>query len=435
MLTKKEKIKADKIVFSRYQKFIIAMLAFLQFTIVIDFMVLSPLGPFVMEDLSIEPGQFALVVSAYAFSAFVSAIATAGFADRFDRKKLLLFFYCGFVIGTLFCAMAKTYELLLFARIFTGLFGGVIGSITFAIITDLFLVQQRGRVMGFVQMSFAASQILGLPVGLFLAEKINWNFPFYLIVAVSIIAGLGIFVYMKPVTAHLQEQTGNKAFAHLMATLKNKRYIRGFLASVLLATGGYMMMPFGSDFATKNLGVSTDILPFLFLVVGITSIISAPLIGKLSDRYGRFSLFTIGTFITIVIVAIYTRMETIPFVYVITLNVLMFVGIYGRIIPAQALLTMVPAPKDRGAFMSLNSAAQQLSGGISASIAGMIVSHTADGKVHNYPILGYVVIGAMLVALFLMYRLNNMLKSDPIAQEKKKSSALKTVSHNEGEEN
>ena len=168
----------EQSVFTHYQVFIVAVLSFLQFTIVLDFMVLSPLGALLMEQLSITPGQFGWVVSAYAFSAGASGLLTAGFADKFDRKKLLLFFYAGFMLGTVFCALAPNYQYLLIARVVTGIFGGVIGSISFAIITDLFKLEVRGRVMGFVQMSFAASQVLGLPIGLVLANAYGWHAPF-----------------------------------------------------------------------------------------------------------------------------------------------------------------------------------------------------------------------------------------------------------------
>lgn len=186
--------------FTKYQIFIIAILTILQFTLILDFMVLSPLGAILMKELSLQPKQFGLVVSAYAFSAGASGLLAAGFADRFDRKKLLLFFYVGFVFGTTLCAIADSYEFLLMARIVTGIFGGVIGSISFAIISDLFKLELRGRVMGFVQMAFSASQILGLPIGLYLANAFGWHSPFWMIVGFSIIVGIAIVVYMQPIT-------------------------------------------------------------------------------------------------------------------------------------------------------------------------------------------------------------------------------------------
>jgi len=163
--------KVAKIPFTPYQKFAIFILAVTQFSVILDFMVMSPMGDMLMKSMNLQTSQFGLAISAYAISAGVSGLLTAGFADKFDRKKLLLFFYTGFILGTFLCSMANTYWLLIAARIITGIFGGVIGSISMAILTDLFDIHHRGRVMGFVQMGFGASQVLGIPISLFIANK------------------------------------------------------------------------------------------------------------------------------------------------------------------------------------------------------------------------------------------------------------------------
>src|SRR3954470_15613641 len=188
--------------FSGYQKVVVGMLAFLQFAVILDFMLMSPLGALIMPSLAITPAQFGSVVSAYAFAAGVSGLLTAGFADRFDRKKLLLFFYTGFIAGTLWCGLAQSFQSLLLARIVTGLFGGVIGSVVLAIATDLFAPQMRGRVMGFIQTAFAASQVLGIPIGIYLSNRWNWHVPFLALVVLGFIGGLLIALYMKPVADH-----------------------------------------------------------------------------------------------------------------------------------------------------------------------------------------------------------------------------------------
>lgn len=195
-------MRKQPIQFTGYQKFVVAILAFLQFTIILDFMIMSPLGAIMMPALSMSPAQFGTVVSAYAFSAGIAGLLAAGFADRYDRKKLLLFFYVGFVLGTLFCALAPNYEALLLARIVTGLFGGVIGSIVFAITTDLFPLEMRGRVMGFIQTAFAASQVLGIPAGLYFSNHWGWHAPFLMIVAISSFVGVIIWYNLKPINDH-----------------------------------------------------------------------------------------------------------------------------------------------------------------------------------------------------------------------------------------
>lgn len=414
--------KSPKQAFTRYEVFIITMMAFMQFAIVLDFMVLSPLGPMLMKDLSMSSEGFSQVVSAYAFSAGISGFLAAGFADKFDRKKLLLFFFIGFIVGTFFCAMADSYETLLFARIFTGVFGGVIGSISFAIIGDLFAMQVRGRVMGFVQMSFAVSQVIGLPVGLYLANLFQWHMPFFAIVSLSIVAAFVIVVYMKPVTAHIAANKDRNAFSHLWKTISNNNYLKAFLATTVLATGGYMLMPFGTVFATGNLGLTMEQLPFLYAVTGVFTMIGAPLMGKLSDSIGKFKLFFAASVVTAIIVAIYTNLGLTPLWMVMGLNVILFIGITGRMISYSALATAVPNMADRGAFMSINSSIQQVAGGFAALLAG-VIAHESNHKMVNYPAVGYVVLGSMTLGVFLMYIVDKMVKSKtpeapyPMAQE------------------
>ncbi len=392
--------------FTGYQKFVVGILAFLQFSIILDFMVIAPLGAIVMPALQITPQQFALVVSAYAFSAGVSAMLAAGFADRFDRKKLLLFFYTGFILGTALCAVAATFHLLLAARIVTGIFGGVIGSIVMAITTDLFALEIRGRVMGIVQTAFAASQILGLPIALYLANAWNWHAPFVLIIVVGSAVGVVIMMGLKPVDMHLGLKQEHSPLMHLVHTITDPRYLLAFATVTLLATGGFMIMPFSSAFTVNNLGISLDHLPTVYLATGLCTIFVGPLIGRASDRFGKFRVFAFGTAVSVIMALIYTHLGETPLPVVIAVNAVMFVGIFSRIIPATALMSAIPDVTKRGAFNAVSSSLQQVSGGIASVIAGFIVVQNADGHISHFDRVGYVVIGAALITVTLMYRIH-----------------------------
>lgn len=384
----------------------IAVLSILQFTIILDFMVLSPLSAILLKEMSITTTQFGLVVSAYAFSAGASGLLAAGFADRFDRKKLLLFFYAGFILGTFLCGIAPSYHLLLAARIVTGLFGGVIGSVSYAIITDIFELKVRGRVMGFVQMAFATSQVLGIPIGLYLANWMDWHAPFLLIVGVSIIVFAAIVIKMKPVDAHLAIQTNNSPFRHLTKTISQVRYLKGFGATILLSTGGFMLMPFGAAFSVNNLGITLEELPLVYMITGIVSMIGGPFIGRLSDSMGKMRMFVIGSLLTLVLVVYYTNLGITPLWFLIVLNSVLFLGITSRMIASSALMTAVPEPPDRGAFMGVNSSVAQISGGIASAVAGMIVFQTETGRIENYPILGIIVAVSMIITIGMMQVIN-----------------------------
>lgn len=393
----------EKPSFTPYQKLVVAILALLQFTIILDFMVLSPLGTILIKELSITPARFGWVVSAYAFSAGISGVLAAGFADKYDRKKLLVIFYIGFLIGTALCAMATDFHSLLIARIVTGLFAGVVGSASMAIVTDLFPIQMRGRVMGFIQMAFGGSQVLGIPIGLLLATRWGWHSTFWMVVAFGLVLGFVIITYMKPVTEHLKLKSEKNPLEHFVHTISMKPYLLGFLGTMLLATGGFMIMPFASTFTTNNLGIHQDALPQLYLITGMCSLILMPMIGRLSDKIDKYIVFCIGTALSILMIGVYTNLGHTSFAVLAVINIIMFSGIMSRMIPASAITSAIPNPQDRGAFMSINSSVQQVSGGIAAAISGMIIVENPDKSLKHFDTVGYVTMGAMVIAAVIMY--------------------------------
>lgn len=397
--------------FTSYQKFVIVLLALLQFTIILDFMILSPLGDILMKTLNMSTIQFGSVVSAYAISAGISGILAAGFADKFDRKKLLLFFYTGFIAGTIFCGLADSYETLFLARIVTGVFGGVIGAIAMAIITDVFSLNQRGRVMGFVQMAFAGSQILGIPIGLLIANQWGWQATFFMVVGLAVVIGLAVVFKLQPLTEHLKLQSDKNALDHLWHTIRKKNYRIGFLATAMLSMGGFMLMPFTTAFIVNNVGISQHQLPLIFLFTGLSTIIIMPLIGRLSDGMDKFRLFAVGTLIAAVMVVVYTNLIPVPLWVVIVINMILFMGIMSRMVPATALNSAIPEMYDRGAYMSINSSLQQMSGGLAAIFAGfVVVQPTKTSPIQNFDLLGYLMVAIFIWCLYLVYRVSKMIK-------------------------
>lgn len=376
-------------------------------------MVMAPLGDLLMKTMHIGARQFAAAVSVYAFSAGISGLLAAGFADKYDRKSLLLFFYTGFIAGTLICGTSVTYHWLLFGRIITGIFGGVLGSVSMAIITDLFSFQQRGRVMGFVQMAFAVSQVAGIPLGLFLANKSDWHAPFLLIVALSVLTAVVVIKWLEPVNEHLKRKAESNPLVHLQKTVSKKNYLLPFLTTALLSIGGFMLMPFSTPFIINNVGISQTQLPLIYIITGIGSMVILPLIGKISDKLGKYPTFIGGTILAMVMVIIYTNLRPIPLWELIVINTLMFAGIMSRMIPSSALMTAIPRLEDRGAFMSVNSSLQQVAGGVASVLAGLIIVQESGGKLHHFNTLGYVVLFVMVLCAVLMYFINRQVEGSP----------------------
>jgi predicted MFS family arabinose efflux permease len=307
--------------------------------------------------------------------------------------------------------VANSYRFLLLARVVTGLFGGVIGSIIFAIIADLFPFHLRGRVMGVVQTSFAASQVLGLPLGLYLSARWSWHAPFLLIFGLASVAGVFIAIYVRPIDGHLKLQRHENPLRHLVKTVFRRQYVPAFVTTTLLAVGGFMLMPFGTAFLVNNVAIPFEKIQHIYLFTGLCSLVTGPLVGRLSDRFGKYALFCIGSVIAVVSILIYTHLGPTPLWQVIVLNVVLFIGITARMISASTVMTAVPDPASRGAFMAVYTSLQQVAGGAAAAVAGLIVVQTAAGPLRHYDDLGYVVIACVTLTVVMLYFINKMVNA------------------------
>jgi predicted MFS family arabinose efflux permease len=317
------------------------------------------------------------------------------------------------MLGTFLCAVANSYPMLLMARIVTGLFGGVIGSVVLAIATDLFPLEMRGRVMGYISTAFSASQVLGLPAGLFFANRWDWHAPFFAILAVALPAGLVILFFMRPVADHLALKQERSPLMHLLHTLGEPRYRLAFVLVMLLPTSAYMLMPFGTAYTVGNVGLSFAVLPLIYLITGLCTVFAGPLVGKASDSFGKFPVFCFGSAVSLIMTAIWTNIGHVPLAVVIVINVILFVGIFSRMIPSQALMSAIPEPTKRGAFNAVSASLQQFAGGLSAAVAGAVIVELPDGALAHFDWLGYIVMAIALVSLTLMYFLHKQVPERP----------------------
>jgi predicted MFS family arabinose efflux permease len=276
--------------------------------------------------------------------------------------------------------------------------------------------------MGFLQMGFGASQVLGIPVGLYLANAWGWHAPFLWVAAMAAITAIFIGVKLQPLTAHLAVQHDKSAFTHLVHTIAKRNYRIGFGATALLSIGGFMMMPFGSAFAINNLQITQHQLPLIFMVAGLSTLVVMPLIGKLSDKIDKFKIFALACIWMVVMVIVYTNLGPTPLWLVILLNVLMMAGIMSRMIPSTAMVSAIPVLQDRGAFMSIYASLQQIAGGIAAAFAGLIVVQKDKfSPLEHYNTLGYIIVVITMFTVFMVYRVSKMIKrgSGEKAEQKK----------------
>lgn len=396
--------------FTPYQFLLVAIIATVLLTIVLDYMITSALSAILLPELNITTKQFGLLASAYPISAGITATLLSGYADKFDRKKLLLFFYSGFLLGVLFCSIAPSFQILIVAQIITGTFGGVVGSICFAIIADLSETNQRGRAMVFLQMASAGTQVLGLPLGLYLASEYDWHLAFGLILFIGIIAVFLVVWKINPVNGHLKKPINVNPWRHSLKIMSKRNYLIVFLNNTALVAGDVILMTFSSAFCTNNLGVGLDDLPLLYGIAGVSTFVFSPIVGRLTDKYGTLHVFVTGTVITILTVAVFTNLEVNPLWTVIIVHTLIFVGTNARSISSSAIGTVVPEVEDRGAFMAIDAAMQLAVAGSAAIVAGLIVFQSDNGMINNFSTLGVVVISLMAITIGLMVIINRMVK-------------------------
>jgi len=389
---------------TKKERIILFLLAGLNFTHILDFMIMMPLDNYLVESFHITAIEFSILVAAYSISAFFSGLAIALFIDRFDRKKSLLIAYAGFVIGTLVCGFASTYGLLLAARIVAGLFGGIIGAQVFSIVADMFSYERRGRATGVVMSGFAAASILGVPISLYLTNlfKKNWHIPFLLIGALSIVFIPLVIRFLPKMTGHIKKSGREKAslFSSLITVCKVPEQRSALIFSCLLMIGHFLIIPFINPYLEFNKGFSKDLTPIIYLVGGIASLLAALSLGRMADKKGKLMVFSISVFLSLFMVLIITSMPNVHFGIVLSFFAVWFVVATGRIVTAQAMITEVVKPEQRGSFMSINGSVQQLGSGLAALCAGAIVFTEKSGKVHNYNWVGYLSIAVLLGSLF-----------------------------------
>lgn len=381
------------------RKVILFLLAALNFTHILDFMIMMPLGNYLMPYFKINPRQFSLLVGAYTLSAAVSGFAAAFFVDKFDRKKFLLFAYGGFLIGTLFCGIAPNYPLLLLARIFAGLFGGMIGAQVLSIISDIFPYEERGKAMGSVMSAFAVASTLGVPFALYIANAFSWHAPFIFVVIMGAAIYPFLYRYIPPMDKHLNQQQENGPFYALQQVTGDSKQMLALLFSFLMMMGHFLIIPFINPFMEFNRGYSKMQTPMIYLAGGAASFIAANILGRWADKYGKLRVFISCLLLSLGLVMLITHLPQVPFPIVLSFFAIWFVFSTGRAVTAQAMLSNVVPSAQRGSFMSFNSSVQQLGTSTASFVAGLVVTAGADGKLMHYGWLGWLSVAVLLVCL------------------------------------
>lgn len=389
----------------RKERLYVIILAAIQIAHILDFVIMMPLGPQFMRVFNITTTQFSTLVSAYTFSAGIVGFCGALYADHFDRKKFLLFNFTGFIIGTFMCAIAPNFAALLTARIVAGAFGGILNACVLSLVADLIPFERRGRAMAVVMSSFSIASVLGVPAGLYIANAFDWHAAFYFICIVGVIFWVLSLFALPSVKVRTEKMSVKDNLKNFKSILIQKDYLQSFTLTSVLGFAIFMIVPFISPYMVKNVGLKESDLPFIYLMGGAFTIVSARIVGKLCDKLGSFRVFRVLAIISIIPIWILTNLPAVPLMLALCSTTFFMMFGSSRFIPAMTLVSAVVKPKERGTFMSLENAARQFSSGAASQVTGFIVGTTAAGQLTNYNLVGYFGIIMTVVAIFIAYKI------------------------------
>jgi len=390
---------------SRDESFFLLTLAGIQFSHILDFMIMMPLGPILMRTLAIGTHEFGLLVAAYSFSAALSGLLAATFVDRFERKRVLLSCLVLFSLATLACGLAPDYATLIVARGLAGVFGGIMGALVHTMIADAIPFARRAKASGIVASAFSISTIAGVPLSLWLANHLGWRSPFLLIAAVSLVFIVIGLRFLPELRHHLRGEKGGHLLSASFAVLGEGNHLRALLFSALIIFSGFTVIPYITVYAVGNVGIPLQDIPIVYLVGGFATFVSARLIGQWADRHGKVEVYRRVAWLSMLPILALTHAGKVPLWGWLICSTSFFVLISGRMIPAMAIIASAAQPKLRGTFMSLNGTVQSLAMGLATTLAGFLITLDGDGGIAGYPLVGYVAVAANLLAMWFAGRI------------------------------
>ena len=384
---------------------LLLILAGIQFTHILDFMIMMPLGPQLTAAFSISDAKFGLLVSAYTFAAGASGLLASLYIDRFERRRLLLILYVLFAAATLACGLAPTYETLMSARIAAGLFGGILSAMIQTIVADVVPFARRGKAMGVIMTSFSVSTVMGVPLGLYVAANSDWHTPFFGIAGISFVLAVAGWYVIPTLQGHLHARGETGPLQGIAQVLRDSNHLRAFLFSFCMIFAGFSIIPYITIYMQINAGLTPSDIPVIYLAGGAATLFSAQIIGKLSDRIGKLKMLQIIAGTAMLPMALITVTAGLSMAVILVITTFFFVFVSGRMIPGMALVSAAGNPKNRGTFMTLNSSMQSAAMGLAALVGGMVISRNAEGLIENFWICSVIAISFNLTALLIAKRL------------------------------
>ncbi len=388
----------------KQERILLFTLACVQFSHIVDFMIMMPLVDILMADLSINPKQFSFLVASYTLSAGVATLVAALYLDKLNRKTVVFVSFIGFVVGTLACGLANSYPFFLAARMFTGAFGGIVGSIIYAIVGDVIPLERRGKAMGAIMAAFSIAAVVGVPLGYTIAYKFNWHIPFIMIAGFGVVIIGLIYKFVPSLSGHINKNDTSRKIEVMTNVIKNPNQLRALLFMFLMIMGHFTIIPFITKYFINNVGLKEHHITLVYMIGGGLTIVTAPIVGRLADRFGRALVFSICAGLAIIPIFFITNMGMVPAYVALTFTGMFFVFVSGRMVPAQTMLTAAAKTQNRGSFMSIVTAVREFASSLASVISGIIVIEMADGRLVHYEKVGYLAAFCSVLAIIIAWK-------------------------------
>ena len=388
---------------NRSELSIIFLLTFIHFIHLVDFVVIMPLGPTLMDDLSITPGEFASLVSAYNFAGAITGLIISIFADKFEKKSLLSLSLIGLSFGTVLCGVVTDAKLLIFARIVAGLFGGALNPIIFALVAEWIPFNRRGKAMAWVMSGFSLASVIGVPIGLVISDSYGYRMTFYALSMAIFLSSIACFFLLPRASIPSKEMSLKQLTRALGRSFSNKYYVQVFIYTFIISGTMFLLIPMLAPYAVKNMDIKTTDLKYMYLFGGILTVITARIFGIFTDRFGAIKTYAIICFASVFPIYFYTHSGPVQFYQYILIGAVFMSLISGRMIPAMTLASEVPSKRQRGQFMGILNSVRTCATAIGSLIVGFIVVEDASGKLINFDHIGKTAIVVSLVSIVFTF--------------------------------
>lgn len=371
------------------------------FLIGTDTFLIAPLLPTLSTLYHINSSLSGWMVSAYAIGYALFALISGPISDGRDRKKIMIWEFVSFTVSTFLCSFASSFGLMILFRFLAGVSASFVTPQVWASIPVIVPKEKIVQMMGIASTGLAASQLLGVPIGSFLAS-VSWQAPFYLISASSAILLIVIIIAIPSLNMTSQLDKGKTILTTYAEVLKNKKTGQYLLAYLIFQTGNFAVLSFIGTWFAKDFGLTVSGIGSAMIVIGIGNLIGTLFGSKLINKWGLPKSLWRGLLLLILLYIVTPFATNIVMAVILLTLVFLLNGFVFPIFMTTLQSTTVTA---RSTVSSLSNAAMYLGTTISGIIGGVLMTNFKG----FFGIVGFTIL--LYIVVLYLYKKSGFFKS------------------------